>query len=619
MLRLAVLTILLLALAAPAAAQHRFFTIEATPTVRTQLAIWIESADGERFATIRLTDAVALRGIANRPGALQMNSGYHWPYGRREGVLPLWAHRRFEVEGTLFPRVVFAGGRPEGWASRSSGEEPVNLNTEDEYYCLSFTGGETLDAMSCASVFNSNKGRYLTEGDVSTGYSEPWQEIDGTSRMRALSLGSLYPPRGDLACGDGCPTFPDAVRFEADRDRVMPELDAITMATPPRDLQFAITFDVPRGWPDGDYVVFIEANTEGDHAAPDWDRARYPTPTGPGGAWDIFAIGEGYPYRGQPSVLYRVPIRIGENGGVFTASVPEGYGDLQGLDGVVRSMDETIADDPALHPGSGADRLQAGDDGTRVRITVPDMNPCTRPDPPEDCGRECTADRPCAAPLACSEESVCVGRCAITAAPAAPAELSAAPVDDIAHGHQWAHFTFVVPESARSVASYEVRVGTSPIVDEASFAEARPAKAASLEDEALVIPLGDPAGTVVAVDLGGLSPETEYFVGIRAFDDCHAPGPIAAVSFETTAIHFTTVSPCFVATAAYGTPLDQRIGVLRRFRDRHLMTNEPGRALVAAYYGLGPDAAAWIAEDEDRRSAARAFLDPIVSLISLTE
>jgi hypothetical protein len=180
LLAIALLAIALLAMAEPALAQQRFLTIEATPTVRTQLAIWIESDDGERFATIRLTDAVAFRGLANRPGALQMNSGYHWPYGRREGVLPLWAHRRFEVEGTLFPRVVFAD-RIEGWASRSGTEEPTHLNTRDDYYCLSFTGGETLDAMSCASPFNSNKGRYLTEADVGSGYAEPWEEIDGSS------------------------------------------------------------------------------------------------------------------------------------------------------------------------------------------------------------------------------------------------------------------------------------------------------------------------------------------------------------------------------------------------------------------------------------------------------
>jgi hypothetical protein len=614
MLRLLATTMLLLALTAPAVAQQRFITIEATPTVRTQLAIWIESADGDRFATIRLTDAVAFRGVANRPGALQMNSGYHWPYGRREGVLPLWAHRRFDVTGVLFPRVIFDGRTYEGYASRSGGEEPAHLNTRDEYYCLSFTGGETLDAMACASVFNSNKGRYETDADVAMGYAEPWQEIDGSSRMRPLPLGSFYPPRGDLDCDDGCPTFPDALRFRDDRDRVMPELDAVTMATPARDVPFSITFDVPRGWPDGDYVVFVEANTEGDHA-PGWDETRFPTPTMPSVGWDGFAIGEGYAYRGQPSVLYRVPIRIGAGGGVYTTSAPDGYGDLQGLDGEMRAMDSTIVDDPIGHPGSGADRLRAGDDGARLTITVPDMNPCTSPDPPPDCGRECTATRPCASPLLCSPDSVCVGRCEIPSTPSVPAELTAAPVDDVRHAHQWVHFTFAVPSSGRPIASYEVRVGTSPITDEESFAEARPAKAATLEDEALIVPIGDAAGTVVALDIGGLSPLTQYYVAIRAFDDCHMPGPIASVGVETAAIHFTTVSPCFVATAAYGTPLDQRIGVLRRFRDRYLMTNEIGRALVGAYYELGPSAAAWIAEDEDRRSAARAVLDPIVDII----
>ena len=65
-----------------------------TPTPRAQFALWVETADGEFMATVRLTEATAMRGIGNRPGASQMNSGLRWPFGRREGVLPVWATRR---------------------------------------------------------------------------------------------------------------------------------------------------------------------------------------------------------------------------------------------------------------------------------------------------------------------------------------------------------------------------------------------------------------------------------------------------------------------------------------------------------------------------------------------
>src|SRR5690606_3797370 len=107
--------------------------------------------------TLRLTDAVALRGIGNRTGASQMNSGYRWPYGRREGVLPVWAHRRASAPGASLFRTVMFQGRDEGRAS--GGDSSV-----DNYFCLSFVKAaskqEALDAVSCASIFRSDKGRY---------------------------------------------------------------------------------------------------------------------------------------------------------------------------------------------------------------------------------------------------------------------------------------------------------------------------------------------------------------------------------------------------------------------------------------------------------------------------
>src|SRR5687768_14262285 len=82
---------------ATAAQEPDLLSLEFVPTGRAQLAIWVERADGTFLRTVRLTEAVASRGIGNRPGASQMNSGFRWPYGRREGVLPVWATRRAQA------------------------------------------------------------------------------------------------------------------------------------------------------------------------------------------------------------------------------------------------------------------------------------------------------------------------------------------------------------------------------------------------------------------------------------------------------------------------------------------------------------------------------------------
>src|SRR6185369_8213984 len=90
-------------------------TLRFVPTAHAQFAVW--ATDGDRFATLALTDATARRGIGNRPGAMQMNSGYRWPYGRRESVLPVWASARLAAGGAPFRRVVFQARGSEGAAA----------------------------------------------------------------------------------------------------------------------------------------------------------------------------------------------------------------------------------------------------------------------------------------------------------------------------------------------------------------------------------------------------------------------------------------------------------------------------------------------------------------------
>lgn len=69
---------------------------------------------------------------------------------------------------------------------------------------------------------------------------------------------------------------------------------------------------------------------------------------------------------------------------------------------------------------------------------------------------------------------------------------------------------------------------------------------------------------------------------------------------------------CFIATAAYGSYMHQDVDVLRKFRDKYLLTNELGRDFVAFYYENSPAIAEIIRENESLRRLARWSLTPLV-------
>lgn len=126
-------------------------------------------------------------------------------------------------------------------------------------------------------------------------------------------------------------------------------------------------------------------------------------------------------------------------------------------------------------------------------------------------------------------------------------------------------------------------------------------------------------GDQTALTITGLLPGVTYFFAATAYsatgDESYFSGEIAY-----TVPGVSTSAPgsggggggCFIATAAYGSYLAPEVMELRRFRDRVLLTNGAGQALVEWYYRVSPPIAAFIADHESLKMAVRLGLTPLV-------
>jgi hypothetical protein len=648
---------LCLAPTVPAAAQS-VLAFKYTPAPRAQIAIWIEDAQGQFKSTVALTEAVGYRGIGNRPGSSDMNSGYRWPYGRREGVLPIWAHRRASAPGAqLFPRVIFQS-RIEGLASRTASDQ-----SSDSYYCLQFEVAKStrdqLDAVSCATQFSSDKGRYLTEQDVANAYAEPYEPQPGQGLLQPLPLKSYYPPRMDVTrCGaSGCFDHADVDKFADDARAVMPDIDTVTVATPTGGAAQSLLFSVPQAWPAGEYAAFIEVNVEGDYNTA-WNQQRFPTPKTPMADRDSFSYDYGYAYRGQPSIVWKVSFTLGAGSDLDVAvAEPIGrsswnywaddYGDIEPI--------TSSAQDPnaisAAASDSGMARLYADAKGQRFGVqsgrfagsspgTAPER-PTRDPTTPDDPGDGKPGTRPDGSDAGVAMMGAAGaqggetpggtpgtgGRPAADSGddepatalpPGAVGELSLSRFEDPLRAHKWMHLRMRAADSALPLHAYEVRVATEPIRDEQTFIrvgrQAKNATDAKEGPSSLQLPTDVPAGEWIDATIGDLTEQKHYFVGVRARDVDNRAGPLAIAEYDTPAREFATVSPCFVATVAYGSPLASEVAVLRRLRDRYLLPHALGRGLVAGYYRVGPELARWVAPHPNVRSVLRALLAPVVAV-----
>jgi hypothetical protein len=474
-----------------------------------QIVAWLEDVAGNYVATVYITHATGTYGIGNRPGRFDFNSAPLWPYGRRITTFPVWSHK----QPLRWPELVFQDG------SDSQLSHAASQSSIDTYFCRPL-GPSEMDAVTCPSAApKTDKGRF--------------------GRMAA----SRYPPRNDLVVRSEDTS--DAHMFEA-----LNPFDAVSRPTPRFGVDAAASFALDPEVPPGDYVLWVEVAKELDMNAT-YNETVYPAPIVPFGNY-------GLPYRGQPSVVYRVPFTLDDATSEAMTADYAGYGDPEGNDGRIRAPDATIA----TEPGTGGGRLallSSGGETYRVRVVA------RRED-----------DR---------------------IPPAAPRDVNVADVTGTT-----VRIELIAPGDdgvIGPVQGYEIRYRTGAPITEANF-DSSPIATPRVE---LVGP-----GELQTLVIDGLLPLTDYTVGIRAFDDCRNVGPLVVVPVTTTERLGGEVDACFIATAAYGSVMANDVARLRQLRDDVLRKTALGELFVETYYTFGPALAHVVGESEVLRETARAAL-----------
>jgi hypothetical protein len=69
---------------------------------------------------------------------------------------------------------------------------------------------------------------------------------------------------------------------------------------------------------------------------------------------------------------------------------------------------------------------------------------------------------------------------------------------------------------------------------------------------------------------------------------------------------------CFVATVAYGSPMEPRVKELRAFRDQVLAKSAAGKAFIDLYYEHGASVAAAVADSGGVKAVLRGLLLPVL-------
>jgi hypothetical protein len=265
--------------------------------------------------------------------------------------------------------------------------------------------------------------------------------------------------------------------------------------------------------------------------------------------------------------VYSVPFQISVGDTDAGGSSYIGFGDIDGATGTLHPPDPTMITEDT--PGSGAQRL-ALMPGTSERVHVHSH---------------------------IENDDI---------APSQPGALHAASVNG-----QTVTLEFSAPGDDGLIgkaSGYDVRYRTIDEMTAQNFDDARSSQALTSLTPA------DP-GSVQTIQLDGLLPETDYWIGVRAYDDCHNNGDISIIKVTTGPRLGGYVDACFVATAAYGSRMAGDVEMLRRFRDTLLRGSVLGELAIETYYTFGPPVAGVVGESDLLRAFARDVIAPIVERV----
>jgi hypothetical protein len=111
-------------------------------------------------------------------------------------------------------------------------------------------------------------------------------------------------------------------------------------------------------------------------------------------------------------------------------------------------------------------------------------------------------------------------------------------------------------------------------------------------------------------DLGGIAEVAPIILSSPASEETDADSAEQNVSATEAKRKF-----CFIATAAYGSPLAREVVLLKTFRDDHLAPRFYGRKFIQGYYRVSPFLARPIGRSTLLKLLTRWLLTPIVWLI----